>query len=277
MRNGSPNRSNSPARNKGAAGRGDSPDRGAGLFGANFPLGIDRNKITEEEINNFLKMTSVKSLEQIAKETEKLAGEASNGGPMMRGDEKITIQEIRNFMNGISNSSAEKVTKRDLREYLSAFPVKGQAAGAAAENKVKKSEVNFLLNGKQEMTATELHELLANTMIEEFDPVQEAFNLLDVDERGFLDVGTFKNIFEKLNLGTIEPNEEKIFLEVADKDKDERIGIEDFRKILEYNVDGEEEEDAMGGAMNQDVYQEDMDGDMDGDFDDDESSGEEHM
>jgi len=270
MRNNS--RSNSPARNKGAAGRGESPDRGGGLFGANFPLGIDRNKITEEEINNFLKMTSVKSLEQIAKETEKLAGEASNGGPMMRGDEKITITEIRNFMNGISNSSAEKVTKKDLRDYLSAFPVKGQAGGAATENKVKKSEVNFLLNGKQEMTATELHELLKETMIEEFDPVQEAFNLLDVDERGFLDVATFKNIFEKLNLGTIEPNEEKIFLEVADKDNNGVIGIEDFRKILEYNVDGEDDEEAMGGAMNQDVYQDDMEGDEQQEFDEDENS-----
>ena len=186
-------------------------------------------------------MTSVKSLEQIAKETEKLAGEASNGGPMMRGDEKITKQEIVNFMNGISNSSAEKVTKRDLREYLGAFPVKGQAAGA--EVKVKKSEVNFLLNGKQEMTATELHELLANTMIEEFDPVQEAFNLLDVEENGLLTVSTFRNIFEKLNLGTIEPNEEKIFMEVADKDGDQFINIDDFRKILEYNVDAEEEEE----------------------------------
>jgi len=51
--------SNSPAR-----GRDGSPDTGgAGLFGANFPLGIDRNKITEEEINRFLEMTSVKSLE----------------------------------------------------------------------------------------------------------------------------------------------------------------------------------------------------------------------
>ena len=41
MRKGSrsPERSNSPGK------------QGAGLFGANFPLGIDRNKITEEEIN----------------------------------------------------------------------------------------------------------------------------------------------------------------------------------------------------------------------------------
>lgn len=163
---------------------------------------------------------------------------------MMRGDEKITLNEIRNFMNGISNSSAEKVTKRDLREYLSAFPVKGAAAaGQSAEPRVKKSEINFLLNGKQEMTATELHELLSNTMIEEFDPVQEAFNLLDVDETGFLTVDTFRNIFEKLQLGTIEPNEEKIFTEVADKDEDGKISIHDFRKILEYNVDGEDEEE----------------------------------
>jgi hypothetical protein len=129
--------------------KGDSPDRAAGLFGASFPLGIDRNKITEEEINNFLKMTSVKSLQQIQKETEILAGEASNGGPMMRGDEKISLNEIKNFMNGISKSTAEKINKRDLREYLSAFPVKG----GNSETKVKKSDVNFLLNGKQEMNA----------------------------------------------------------------------------------------------------------------------------
>ena len=60
--------SNSPPRTRGAAAaqgaaRDGSPGRGGGLLGANFPLGIDRNKITEEEINNFLKMTSVKSLE----------------------------------------------------------------------------------------------------------------------------------------------------------------------------------------------------------------------
>ena len=96
------------------------------------------------------------------------------------------------------------------------------------------------------MTATELHELLANTMIEEFDPVQEAFNLLDVDNEGSLTVDTFRNIFEKLNLGTIEPNEEKIFNEVADKDQDGRISLDDFRKILEYNVDGDEEEELDG-------------------------------
>ena len=74
--------SNSPNRE-----RSSSPGKGgAGLFGANFPLWIDRNKITEEEINNFLKMTSEKSLQQIARETELLAGESQTGGRMVRGD-----------------------------------------------------------------------------------------------------------------------------------------------------------------------------------------------
>ena len=178
---------------------------------------------------------------------------------MMRGDEKITLTEIRNFMNGISNSNAEKVTKRDLREYLSAFPVKGQAGKDPSEVKVKKSEVNFLLNGKQEMTATELHELLANTMIEEFDPVEEAFKLLDIDETGFLSVDTFRNIFDKLNLGVIEDNEVKIFNEVADKDGDGKISLSDFRKILEYNIE-EEDDDPM--AAKPELGYADMEGDM---------------
>ena len=88
-----------------------------------------------------------------------------------------------------------------------------------------------------------------------------------MDETGFLTVDTFRNIFEKLQSGTIEPNEEKIFNEVADKDEDGKISIDDFRKILEYNVDGEDEEEAAGDRqLNQDVDVGDMD-DMEGEGD----------
>jgi len=90
---------------------------------------------------------------------------------------------------------------------------------------------------------------LANTMIEEFDPVEEAFKLLDVENKGKLEVSTFRNIFQKLGLGDIDESEEKIFKEVADKDGDGVISIDDFRKILDYNVEGEdEEEEEMDGA-----------------------------
>ena len=78
--------------------------------------------------------------------------------------------------------------------------------------------------------------------------------MLDVDKQGYLTVETFKNIFEKLNLGTIEPNEEQIFKEVADFDKDDRISLEDFRKILTYNT-GEDEEGFDPNSQQQQLMQ----------------------
>ena len=60
-------------------------------MGITFPFGIDQNTLSEEEINNLLKITSEKSLLQIARETEKYAGENHSGSNMVRGDMKITL------------------------------------------------------------------------------------------------------------------------------------------------------------------------------------------
>ena len=60
------------------------------------------------------------------------------------------------------------------------------------------------MDGKQEMEAQELFELLSKTQIEDFDEVEEAFKLLDVDQQGYLTLDAFKSIFEKLELGKIE-------------------------------------------------------------------------
>lgn len=225
-------------------------------MGATFPMGIDSNTLTEDEINAFLKITSEKSLKEIARETEKLAGENMSGGRMIRGDMKISQKEIEDFMIEISQHKVPKVTKADMKKYLSAFPQKNAAANAnltekqlaaqlAEDAKIKKQEVNFLLNGQAEMEAADLFELLAKTQIEEFDPVEEAFKLLDVDSQGYLTVETFKQIFEKLDLGTIEKNDEEIFREVADFDQDGLISLEDFRKILTYNPGEDEEEQEL--------------------------------
>merc|ERR1711957_208048 len=100
--------------------------------------------------------------------------------------------------------------------------------------KARKQEVNFLMNGKNELEAQELYDLLATTQIEEFDAVEEAFKLLDVNNEGYLTVETFKNIFEKLKLGTIAASDQDIFKEVADFDGDGRISLDDFRQILTY-------------------------------------------
>lgn len=148
-----------------------------------------------------------------------------------------------------------------MRKYLNAFPQKNQAANqtktekelqqlAAEDAKIKKQEVNFLLNGKVELSAEDLYGLLAQTQIEEFDAVEEAFKLLDVDNQGRLTVDTFKQIFEKLELGTIEKNDEEIFKEVADFDGDGFINLDDFRRILTYNPGEDEEEQELIDKQN---------------------------
>ena len=55
-----------------------------------------------------------------------------------------------------------------------------------------------------------------------------------MNNTGHLTVETFKNIFEKLKLGTIASSDVDIFKEVADFDGDGVISLEDFRKILTY-------------------------------------------
>ena len=52
---------------------------------------------------------------------------------------------------------------------------------------------------------------------------------------------TFKNIFEKLKLGTIASSDVEIFKEVADFDGDGLISLDDFRKILTYQPGDQDE------------------------------------
>ena len=170
----------------------------------------------------------------IARESEKLAGESTGGGRMVRGDEKISLQEIEAFMSEISEFKAHKVTKKDLRNYLGAFPQKTAPGKEPGETKVKKSDINFLMNGKIELEAEDLFKMLQETNIEEFDEVEEAFKLLDVDNQGYLTVETFRSIFEKLGLGSIKEEDEAIFKEVADFDKDGLVSLDDFRQILTF-------------------------------------------
>lgn len=69
-----------------------------------------------------MKLTSEKSLQAIARETEKLAGENLSSDKMVRGNTKISKEEIEEFMKEISAFKVPKITKKDLREYLNAFP-----------------------------------------------------------------------------------------------------------------------------------------------------------
>lgn len=106
-----------------------------------FPIGIDKNILTEEEINRLLKITSEKSLQAIARETEMLAGEGPHG-TMARGDMKVSQLEIEEFLKEISPFKAPKITRKELKAYLAAFP-----------KQYSNKEIAFLMNGTYEMDA----------------------------------------------------------------------------------------------------------------------------
>ncbi len=192
-------------------------------------------------------ITSEKSLAEIARETEKLAGDGISGVGMTRGDMKVSMQEIEDFMKEISTFKVPKITRKELKRYLEAF-----GNGKTYNPK----EIAFLMNGKHEIDAQELHELLAGTQIEEFDAVEEAFNLLLGDSgQKYLTIDTFRTIFKSLNLGEIAPSDEEIFLEVAKANGDKSsnmITLEDFRNILTYKPQIKDPlADAIGGGANE--------------------------
>ena len=221
--------------------RSKSPQKGNQAGG--FPLGIDKSILNEEEINKLLKITSEKSLAAIAKETEMLAGEGMTGtGNMIRGDMKVTKEEIEDFLKEISQFKKPSITRKELKSYLEAFP-----------KKYSNKEIAFLMNGQGEMDANALYELLASTQIEDFDPVEEAFKLLDVESKGYLTVETFKEIFQNLDLGEIAPSDEDIFKEVADFDKDGVIKLSDFRQILTYKPGEDKDQVIEGDQLIEDV------------------------
>ena len=67
-------------------------------------------------------------------------------------------------MAQISLAKIPKIHRKDLMKYLNSFPQKNTAGkDAAAEAKSIRGQVNFLMEGKQELDATELHALLAQT------------------------------------------------------------------------------------------------------------------
>ena len=76
-----------------------------------------------------LKVTSEKSLNAIAKETEILN---EGKGNIM----KITSDEVADFLKEISSINAPKINRKDLKKYLSAFP-----------KQYTNKEIAFLMNG----------------------------------------------------------------------------------------------------------------------------------
>ena len=129
-------------------------------------------------------------------------------------------------------------------------------------------EYRFLMNNKNEMSFEELHDLLIDNEVKNFDPVAEAFKVYDPENSGFVDTEVLRSIFESLGFGEITDDGARarapragrascrrsdsnaarfpalsrarfadlaILVETGDVDGDGKISLTDFRHMLDFN------------------------------------------
>ena len=125
------------------------------------------------------------------------------------------------------------------------------------------------MNNKNEMSFEELHDLLIDNEVKNFDPVAEAFKVYDPENSGFVDTEVLRSIFESLGFGEITDDGARararapgasstsakqgslshardaarapsladlaILVETGDVDGDGKISLTDFRHMLDFN------------------------------------------
>jgi len=87
------------------------------------------------------------------------------------------------------------------------------------------SELGSLTQGKAEIKAKDLFNLLRQNELQDFDPMQEAFNLLDSEKCGSVDIGRLKQVFHVLGYPELDRNDIEILKDSMDLDKDGKISF----------------------------------------------------
>lgn len=97
------------------------------------------------------------------------------------------------------------------------------------------NEIPALTQGKSEIKAKELYELLKQNELENFDPLQEAFNLLDPNKTDTLDMNRLKKVFSVLGYADLDPKDISILEECLSVkgETSGKISLKDLREIFE--------------------------------------------
>eukprot|EP00397_Hematodinium_sp_SG-2012_P047012 GEMP01053307.1.p1 GENE.GEMP01053307.1~~GEMP01053307.1.p1 ORF type:complete len:172 (+),score=36.35 GEMP01053307.1:69-584(+) len=136
---------------------------------------------------------------------------------------QISEEELRVAWEFFDPKGLGKLTAGDVKRRLSIF-----------YKNISNKGVKFLLNNQSEITFNDFYTLLSDNQLHNFDPVKEAFKVFDPNGTESVDMNVIKECFQELGYGDVSEEDLKIVLEIADADKDGRIGLEDFRKMVPF-------------------------------------------
>jgi len=152
-----------------------------------------------------------------------MADKDDKSGKKLHEHIQINEDELAIAWDFFDTNGAGKITAGDVKRRLSAF-----------YKNISSKEIKFLLNNQPEITFTDFHALLSDNQISNFDPIKEAFKVYDPQGTGFVDTDVIKEIFANLGYGEVTAEDLRIILDTADEDKDGKIGLEDFRKMVPF-------------------------------------------
>jgi Ca2+-binding EF-hand superfamily protein len=138
----------------------------------------------------------------------------ANGGVL------VTDKEIEMAFRFFDPASKGKVDKEAVQARLAVFP-------EAAEHGLQD-----LKGLESSLTKKSLGKMLKNNKVTEFDPVAEAFKVLDPDGNGNVDMAVVREIFRGLGMGELTTDEINV-IRKSGGNSSGYITLEDFRTMLD--------------------------------------------
>lgn len=216
--------------------------------------------ITEEEIesafqffskrklpsvkDHMLMMTSLnaesdkKTKEDKQQEDENIVITASNIKEKLAAfNTNISLKDARLLISGSNDTKSSNTSNTHKKQHASSSSSSTNKTSNTTSASNGDSNVTSSSSQQQQqpvvgLTQAFVKDLLLNNEIKNYDPFAEAFQIFDPKNTGFIDETVLREIFCNLGYGKINDEELKLLVQCADKDRDGKISIEDFRNMI---------------------------------------------
>ncbi|KAJ9446358.1 Calmodulin-2 [Diplonema papillatum] len=145
-----------------------------------------------------------------------------------------------------------KITREEVESAFAFFDVQGKGVLRPKDLKARlgafypqmtNKEYRFLIS-EQNFTVDTLWNLLDSNTIMNFDPVKEAFKVYDPQESGYVDPEVLKSVMSRMGYGDMTREDLDVLIKTADMDGDGKISLEDFRSMLNFNKNAQQQGEA---------------------------------